>query len=43
MAKGVRFILLFMIAAVIVSMTGVAVSYFVVFLLEFQFQADHQI
>ncbi len=28
MAKGVRFILLFMIAAVIVSMTGVAVSYF---------------
>ena len=27
-AKGVRFILLFMVAAVIVSMTGVAVSYF---------------
>ena len=27
-ARGVRFILLFMIAAVIVSMTGVAVSYF---------------
>ena len=27
-AKGVRFILLFMVAAVIVSMTGVAISYF---------------